>query len=69
MSEEQPPRFEALMEELEGLVGGLERGELALDEALARYERGVGLVRQGNGLLEAAEQKIERLQKSLGEAR
>ncbi len=62
---EQPPRFENVIGELERLVGQLEAGQLPLDEALSLYERGVKLARVGNELLEGAERRVEELQKSL----
>ncbi len=62
---EEPPRFEAVVEELERLVGQLEAGQLPLDEALSIYERGVKLTRQGNQLLEGAERRVEELQRTL----
>ena len=68
MSEEHPAeplRFEAVVEELERLVGQLEAGQLPLDEALSIYERGVKLTRQGSQLLEGAERRVEELQRTL----
>ena len=65
MSEEQPERFEDIIERLDGLVEKLESGGLSLDEALKVYEQGVGLARKGNALLEGAERRIEELQKNL----
>lgn len=61
------PAFEKLIDELQKLVAQLEAGNLALDESLRLYERGVTLTRQANGLLEGAEKRIEVLQKSLAE--
>lgn len=64
-AEGEPPRFEALLEELGALVTRLEQGNLPLDESLALYERGVALARQGNTLLEGAERRVEELHRSL----
>ncbi len=50
--------FEESLLEVERLVRDLEDGQLGLDEALARYERGVGLIKQCHGLLAQAEQRI-----------
>lgn len=50
--------LEQSLEELERVVRELEDGELGLDEALARYERGVALVRQCQGRLREAELRI-----------
>lgn len=51
--------LEESMSELENLVGQLEHGDLALEDALKQYERGIALVRSGQNKLEAAEQKIK----------
>jgi exodeoxyribonuclease VII small subunit len=55
------PTFEALRRELEEIVGTLERGEVAVDEAIALWQRGEELHRRCVGLLEAAEGRIEEL--------
>ena len=56
-----PLPFETALAELENLVGQLEQGELTLDEALQRFERGVALVRNCQHALQAAEQKVDQL--------
>ncbi len=55
------PNFEEALERLEGIVHLLEEGDVGLDEALARYEEGVRLLRQSYNLLEKAERRIELL--------
>ena len=45
-SEAPPPKFEAALAELDGVLRDLEDGTTTLEEALARYERGVALVKQ-----------------------
>jgi exodeoxyribonuclease VII small subunit len=50
--------FEEALAELERIVRDLEDGELGLDESLARYEQGIALVRQCQGQLGQAEQRI-----------
>jgi exodeoxyribonuclease VII small subunit len=57
------PEFEQALEELEGLVERLERGDLPLDEALKAFERGVALTRHCQASLQAAQQKVEILLK------
>ncbi len=51
--------FERSLAELEALVEHLEQGDLALDDALKSFERGVALTRQCQGALKAAQQKVE----------
>jgi exodeoxyribonuclease VII small subunit len=53
--------FEAALERLETLVERLEGGDLALEDALARFEEGVGLSRRLAEQLSSAEQRVERL--------
>ena len=50
--------FEQALAELEQVVRDLEDGETGLDQALARYEQGVGLLRRCYAQLEQAEQRI-----------
>ncbi len=50
--------FEESLVELERMVRELEDGRLGLEESLARYEQGVGLVRRCYTQLRTAEQKI-----------
>ncbi len=59
MAEEQPLRFEDGLAELEATVSKLESGELTLEDSLAAFERGVGLVKALNERLGAVEQRIE----------
>lgn len=60
-SDPDSPRFEESLAELEQVLRDLEDGTTTLDDALARYERGVGLLRHCYGQLAAAEQKIQLL--------
>lgn len=50
--------FEATVDELDTLVEQLENGDLALDEALKKFERGIALARAGQQKLTEAEQKV-----------
>ena len=51
--------FEAAIAELETIVKKLEEGDLALEQSLALYERGVQLSRFCHQRLEDAERRIE----------
>lgn len=55
----QPIEFEATLAELETLVGQMEEGGLTLEQSLGAFERGIGLVRQCQQALDAAERRIE----------
>lgn len=58
---EEMPSFEESLVELETIANDLEEGTIGLDEALARFERGVGLLRHCYSVLESAEGKIAEL--------
>lgn len=55
--------FESALENLEQVVEQLETGELSLEDSLAAFERGVGLVKHCNQKLNEVEKKIEILVK------
>ncbi|WP_306151044.1 exodeoxyribonuclease VII small subunit [Roseovarius sp. MMSF_3281] len=50
--------FEAAMQELEQVVGKLERGDVALEESIALYERGAKLKKRCEAKLKEAEEKV-----------
>ncbi|HDY7664875.1 TPA: exodeoxyribonuclease VII small subunit [Vibrio vulnificus] len=50
--------FEATIEELDNLVDQLENGDLALDDALKKFERGIALARASQAKLTEAEQRV-----------
>jgi exodeoxyribonuclease VII small subunit len=51
--------FEMALEELEQVVEQLESGDLSLEDSLAAFEKGVGLVKYCNEKLSEVEKKIE----------
>ncbi len=55
--------FESAMEEIEQVVEQIESGELSLEESLAAYEKGVGLVKFCHQKLNEVEKRIEFLVK------
>jgi exodeoxyribonuclease VII small subunit len=54
-------RFSEALTELEAIVAALEGGQLDLEEGLARYERGVALLRASQAKLAEAEQRVTML--------
>jgi exodeoxyribonuclease VII small subunit len=52
------PSFEQALADLERLVRELEDGQIGLEESLARYERGISLLKHCYGQLQLAEQRI-----------
>ena len=62
-------KFEQGLADLEGIVERLEAAELPLEEALALFEKGIGLVRGLTKQLDDVEKKLEVLTKNaVGEA-
>jgi exodeoxyribonuclease VII small subunit len=61
------PRFEESLAELERLVEQLEQGNLALEESLQLFARGVELTRVCEKALREAEQKVQILLEENGE--
>ncbi|MGU3574674.1 exodeoxyribonuclease VII small subunit [Brucellaceae bacterium C25G] len=53
--------FEQAMEQLEVIVGKLERGDVHLDESIRIYERGEALKKHCDTLLKSAEDKVEKI--------
>ena len=65
MTEERPEiakmPFEAALAELESIVDRLEKGNVALEESIALYERGEALKARCDALLKDAEMRIEKI--------
>lgn len=65
MSDVEQMSFEDAIKELETVVGQLERGDVALDESIALYERGAALKTRCKAKLKEAEEKVAKI--TLGE--
>jgi len=50
--------FEDALKELEGIVSQLERGDVPLEDTIARFERGMALARRCEDRLGEAESKV-----------
>lgn len=55
------PRFEDMLRDLDQILRDLEEGAVSLEDSLARYERGVNLLRQCYGQLKDAEHRVQLL--------
>jgi len=53
--------FEQALAELEKIVGSLESGKAPLDESINAYERGIKLKQHCEKMLNAAQEKIEKI--------
>ena len=67
MPDEKPPSFELGLTELETVVKELENGDLPLEQAIALFEKGVGLSDRCRQQLEEAETRVEILLKKNGQ--
>ena len=61
MSDIDAMSFEDAIKELETVVGQLERGDVALDESIALYERGAALKARCEAKLKEAEEKVAKI--------
>lgn len=61
MTAKKQPTFEGAMDRLEEIVSALEKGDAPLEEALALFEEGAGLMKQCSSALDKAEQKVRKL--------
>jgi len=59
--------FEEAIKELTGIVGEIEQGEIALQDSLAQYEKGMVLIKHCRAILQKAEERIEKISKGEGE--
>lgn len=51
-------KFEEKMEDLEKIVTELEKGDLALEDSLTKFEEGMKISKECNDLLKEAEKRI-----------
>lgn len=55
--------FEEAIKELTGIVEKIEQGEIPLQDSLQQYEKGMALIKHCRGILQKAEQRIEKITK------
>lgn len=58
---DKPLTFEEALTRLESIAEQIERGQIGLEESIARYEEGMSLVRQCRDLLTRAEHRIQQI--------
>ena len=58
-------KFEERLKDLESIVAKLEGAELPLEDALALFEKGIGLVRALTAQLDEVERKLEVLTRNV----
>jgi exodeoxyribonuclease VII small subunit len=62
MAKKKELKFEEALAKLETIAQQIEEGTIGLEEAIAKYEEGMKLVKQCRTILASAEQKIQKLQ-------
>ena len=53
--------FEQAIKELTGIVGKIEQGDIALQDSLQQYEKGMALIKHCRKILQEAEKRIEKI--------
>jgi len=53
--------FEEAIKNLTEIVGKIEQGEIALQDSLQQYEKGMALIKHCRTILKQAEERIERV--------
>ena len=59
--------FEEAIKELTSIVGSIEQGEIALQDSLQQYEKGMALIKHCRGILQTAEKRIEKISETESE--
>ena len=55
------PSLEESLTEITQVIDKMEHGELTLEQSLAQFERGIGLIKHCQKVLTEAEQKVQHL--------
>ena len=61
MSKKDTVNFESSIKKLEQIVDKLEDGDISLEDSVKSFEEGVGIVKECQKLLSAAELKVKKL--------
>ena len=60
-----PESFESALSELEKIVGGMEAGQMPLEQSLAAYKRGAELLKYCQAALQDAQQQVKILEENV----
>ena len=53
--------FEQAIKELTSIVGKIEQGDIALQDSIQQYEKGMALIKHCRKILQEAEKRIEKI--------
>jgi exodeoxyribonuclease VII small subunit len=59
--------FEQAIKELTGIVGKIEQGDIALQDSIQQYEKGMALIKHCRKILQEAEKRIEKIAQEEGQ--
>lgn len=59
--------FEQAIKELTAIVAKIEQGDIALQDSISQYERGMTLIKHCRGILQKAEKRIEKISEAKAE--
>lgn len=62
------PTFEQAIDQVELIIERIESGEIGLEQSLAEYERGIGLINVCRDRLRVAQQRVTDLTQKLAQA-
>jgi len=54
----EEPSLEELFAKIEGIANQLEQGDVSLEESFALYDKGLGLLKQSNNIIDEIEKKV-----------
>ncbi|MFQ5505902.1 MAG: exodeoxyribonuclease VII small subunit [Planctomycetota bacterium] len=64
---EKTPKYGELARELDEILGGIEEGEIDIDDLSAKVERATELIRQCREKLDATQIRVQKVVSTLGE--
>ena len=68
MAKQNRPTYQELQDELEVILGELQREDIDVDEAMKKYEKGLEITKQLESYLESAENTVKEIQSKIGRA-
>lgn len=68
MTKQAKPSYEELTAELETIMTQLQRNDIAVDQAISQYERGLELIAELEAYLKTAENKVKKLKAATARA-
>ena len=64
---EKKPTFEEQLNQLDGIISGLEKGSMPLDKMIEQYKKGIELSRSLRSMLDSARDQLSQVELDDGE--